>query len=32
VRSASFVGAPKLDFTELQTSLAATPGTRAISI
>jgi phenylpropionate dioxygenase-like ring-hydroxylating dioxygenase large terminal subunit len=32
VRSASFVGAPKLDFAELQTSLAATPGTRAISI
>jgi phthalate 4,5-dioxygenase oxygenase subunit len=32
VRSASFVGAPKLDFSQLQESLAAKPGTAALSI
>jgi phthalate 4,5-dioxygenase oxygenase subunit len=32
VRSASFVGSPKLDFSQLQESLAAKPGTAALSI
>jgi phthalate 4,5-dioxygenase oxygenase subunit len=32
VRSASFVGAPKLDFSQLQELLSAKPGTQALSI